>query len=435
MAETVKTVAECRVCGDRDWHDVISLGSMPLANSYPRADSDPSEEPRYPLDVIRCGNCLLVCLKHVVHPDVLYRDYIYVSSDSKLINSHMRWIKELCLEDHGIDTDGLAVELGSNTGTQLKLFNDAGMRVLGVDPANNIKPVAEGNGVPTIADFFTAKLAATIASDRERAHLILGRHVFAHIDDLADVMSGVRSLLHPDGVFVIEVPHLLDLIAKNQFDTIYHEHLSYFSVHTLQHLFAKYGLRIVDVHRKNVHGGSLVVVAASESSTRPTRASVSSVLHMEKEFGLTRESAYQSFAQRARHTIDAVRDALQRLADDGKEIVGYGAPAKGNTLLNACGATTEHIAYCTDTTSAKQGLLLPGTRIPVRSPDHAKRNPPDYFLLLAWNYAKEVISNELSYVAAGGQFIVPIPRAAAISGEKLVERFFADNDTSTWISD
>lgn len=434
MVETIKAVTECRVCGSRDWRDVISFGVMPLANSYPQANSDPSEEPRYPLEVVRCGNCLLVCLKHVVHPDVLYRNYIYVSSDTDLVNNHMRWFRDLCVSEHDIGTDGLAVELGSNTGTQLQLFKDAGMRVLGIDPANNIKPVAEANGVPTVADFFTAELAASIAEDSERARIILGRHVFAHIDDLGDVMAGVRNLLDPEGIFVIEVPHLLDLIVKHQFDTIYHEHLSYFSVHTLQALFARHGLRVIDVRRKEVHGGSLIVVACFDSSMRRARNNVSSVLTMEQRFGLTDEATYQDFARQSTQTIDTVRALLAQLATEGKEVVGYGAPAKGNTLLNACHVTTEHMAYCTDTTPAKQGLLLPGTRVPVYSPVRAKANPPDYFFLLAWNYAKEVVDKELGFLAAGGRFIVPIPHVVTISSENLVNRFFADDDTSTWIS-
>lgn len=425
MVEILNTVRTCRVCGSDDWYEVISFGSMPLANSYPQVESAPSNEPHFPLEVIRCEYCHLVCLRHVVHPDVLYRDYIYVSSDTELIDRHMRWIRNLCLDEFGIATNGLAVELGSNTGTQLRLFSEAGMRVLGIDPAENIKPVAEESGVPTVADFFNSKLAEKIATDSQRAQLIMGRHVFAHIDDLADVMAGVRSLLDPEGLLVIEVPHLLDLITKNQFDTIYHEHLSYFSVQTLQRLFSLNGLRIIDVHRRDVHGGSLVVVAGFESSKHRTRMSVSSTLELEERFGLTDESTYRDFADRARQTIDTVRDVLQRLASEGKEVVGYGAPAKGNTLLNACQLTTDEIAYCTDTTPAKQGLLLPGTRIPIHPPERAKEKPPDHFLLLAWNYAKEVVRNELPYVAAGGQFIVPIPTVTTLSSEKLVDRFFA----------
>lgn len=431
MIETVRTVTYCRVCGATDWSEVFSFGSMPLANSYPPPESDLSEEPQFPLEVIRCNRCFLICLRHVVHPDVLFRDYIYLSSDTNLINSHMHWVRDTCLNEIGTSTDGLVVELGSNTGTQLQLFREAGMRVLGIDPAKNIKPVAEIKGVPTIADFFNSKVAEKIVSDSEQARLIIGRHVFAHIDDLSDVIAGVRNLLHPSGIFVIEVPHIIDLIAKNQFDTIYHEHLSYFSVHTLRYIFASNGLRIFDIHHRDVHGGSLIVMVSFDSSEHESRPSVSSILELEKRFGLTEESTYQGFADRAQETIDTVRGVLQRLASEGKEVVGYGAPAKGNTLLNACQLTPNEIAYCTDTTPAKQGLLLPGTRIPIHPPERAKEKPPDYFLLLAWNYAKEVVRNELPYVAAGGQFIVPIPTVTTLSSEKLVERFFATEDAGS----
>src|SRR5438067_6158583 len=257
MTVDVRTVTTCRVCGARDWRDVISFGSVPLANTYADAETAPGDQPRYPLEVMRCQTCRLVCLRHVVSAETLYRDYFYVTSTARAVDAHMRWVASECMDRYAVPRNGLVVEIGSNVGTQLQIFRQAGARVLGVDPAKNLSQVAERNGVPTVPEFFDAELAAATVTEHGNANVIIGRHVFAHIDDLTEILAGVRTLLHRDGVFVVEVPYLLDLLTKNQFDTIYHEHLSYFSVATLERVFSAHGLRLLDVRHADVHGGSV----------------------------------------------------------------------------------------------------------------------------------------------------------------------------------
>lgn len=424
MVEAVTPVTTCRVCGATDWRNIISLGSMPLANSYVDVDVRPEDEEKYALEIMRCRRCFLVSVGHVVDPAILYRNYLYYSSDALMVTSHMHRVVSLCLNEFDMAPNDLVVELGSNTGTQLKLFRDAGMRVLGVDPAINLRAIAEGHGVPTLPEFFSAEVAAKIAADHGDAGLILGRHVFAHIDELSDTLAGVRNLLSSDGLFVIEVPYLLELLRKNQFDTIYHEHLSYFSVSTLRELFVRHGLKIVDVKHMDVHGGSILVFASLEGSKWNAREGVFEALESEEHFGLRRDETYQSFATRVDETNRELRDLIHSISKEGKTIAGYGAPAKGNTLLNFCGISKREVAFCTDTTEAKQGKLLPGTGIPIVPPQHGVDNPPDYYLLLAWNYAEEIVEKELAYLAAGGQFIVPIPKVKTISRKGLVSRYF-----------
>lgn len=424
MSAATKTVTTCRVCGAADWNDVVSLGSTPLANSYLDATADLQSEPSYPLDVIRCVNCQLVCLRNVVSPDVLYRDYMYISPLSETINKHMSEIVARCVHDFGLPTHSLVVELGSNNGLQLQLFREAGMQILGVDPARNIQKLATHNGIPTIPEFFGANIATRIATHHGLARIIIGRHVFAHIDDLTDVLDGVRNLLDPTGLFIIEVPYLVDMLRANQFDTIYHEHLSYFSVRTLQQLLARHGLRIVDVQHRNVHGGSIVVFSGLDNGRRKPRDSVQEILEMEDQFDLSSKDTYSQFAREVQKIRTELKQLLHDLADQEKTVVGYGAPAKGNTLLNASGVTNKEISFCTDTTYVKQGKLLPGSHIPIRSPRKAQNEPPDFYLLLAWNYANEVVNRELTYLQSGGQFIVPIPRIRVLSSRTLVDRFF-----------
>lgn len=424
MSDLLSEVTTCRVCGAEDWLDVLSLGDIPLANSYVLPGTPPEAEPRYPLDLAHCRNCLLVSLRHVVDPNVLYRDYIYISSDTDMVNDHMKAVTSYCAEVTDLESGDLVVEIGSNIGTQLVLFGANGQRVLGIDPAKNLQSVAERNGVPTIADFFTADVAAQAEDQHGCAKVILGRHVFAHIDDLTEVLAGVHALLHPRGVFAVEVPYLLDMVANNEFDTIYHEHLSYFSVHTLQQLFGRHGMHVVDVKRLAVHGGSILVFAAFADGPVRSRPAVPDMLAQEDRFGIADEATYRGFAERAEQTMTSLRELVRGLTAEGRTVAGYGAPAKGNTLLNACGITADDIAYCGDTTEAKQGRLLPGTRIPVRSPKYASEHPPDLYLLLAWNYAKEVVRRELPYLSCGGRFIVPIPDVLTLSAATLVDGFF-----------
>ncbi|GIF16438.1 class I SAM-dependent methyltransferase [Actinoplanes teichomyceticus] len=415
MPSIIRDVDRCRVCGHQDWLDLLSLGRTPLANNLlDPADRD-RPQPEYPVDVIVCRSCRLMSLRHVVDPEVLFSDYVYVSSNSDLHTTHMHSIADWCVAKAELLPGDLVVELGSNIGSQLALFGKRGMRTVGVDPARNLAAVANADGIETIADFFGPKAAGQVQARHGRAALVLGRQCFAHIDDLHHVLDGVDAVLAEDGLLVIEVPYLLDLLQQNQFDTIYHEHLSYLSLGTFARLFAAHGLRIVDVERAPVHGGSIVVFAARETAGREPAAAVADLHAVEQAAGLAGDQPYLAFAERVGRLRREIGDLVRDLAGQGKRIAGYGTPSKGTALLRACGLGADEIAYCTDTTPGKQGRLIAGSLIPVVSPQQARREPPDYWLLLAWNYADEIISKEQAFLDAGGRFIIPIPQPRIVA--------------------
>ena len=297
---TAREVIECRVCGRVDWQEVVSFGPVPLANGFLDPADSYEDEPYYPLGVRSCRSCRLMSVTHVVDPEVLFRTYLYVTSGSEAITHHMRYVAQVCCERFGLDEDSFVVEIGSNTGAQLMAFRDAGMRSLGVDPARNIATVAIDRGIETLPEFFTAETAESIAREYGPAQLVLGRHVFAHIDNLSGVVAGVRELLAPAGVFAIEVPYALDLLDQTAFDTIYHEHLSYFTMRSLVTLFAGHGLRVFDVERLSVHGGSILVFVDLDDGPWQVRPSVEDLLVLEERCGIYDDAAYQDFAQRDR---------------------------------------------------------------------------------------------------------------------------------------
>lgn len=416
--DPVTRVDACRVCGHRDWLEVISFGPVELANGFLDAGAPYPPEPKYPLDVVACRNCWLMCLRHIVDPEVLFADYVYVSQASAGLTRHMGHIVDWCTTQAGLSEGDLVVELGSNVGAQLALFAERGLRVIGVDPARNLAQIANDNGIETVADFFGPAGSGPIARDKGRAALVLGRQCFAHINDVHNVLDGVDAVLAPDGVLVIEVPYLGDLLEDNQFDTIFHEHLSYYSLGTLSTLFGLHGLRIVDLRRAKVHGGSIVVFAARAAAGREPAPAVAELLAVEAQRGMRTERAYREFAERTREVTGQVSQIVRDLVADGKRVAGYGAPSKGCTLLQLCGLGSADLEFCSDTTPAKQGTVLPGTHIPVWSPEQARQVPPDYYLLLAWNYADDIITSEREFLERGGHFIVPIPEPRVVSAQQ-----------------
>jgi SAM-dependent methyltransferase len=303
------------------------------------------------------------------------------------------------------------VEIGSNTGTQLRCFQELGCRALGVEPAENIASLANDNGVETLNRYFTATTAADIVVRYGRTRCLVARHVFAHIDDLADVLRAVDTLLTEDGVFVIEVPYAVDLVDRNEFDTLYHEHLSYFTIGTLHYLMGRFEMQILDVVHVDVHGGTVVVLVA-RAGTRPIAARVRSMIDGEHARGADALAYFLAFARRTEHIKLELMRLILDLKRQGLRLAGYGAPAKGNTLLNYCGINSSYLDYIRDSTPTKQGLYLPGTRLRIRSDEYARAHPPDCYLLLAWNYADEILKKEKEFLDAGGRFIVPIPSPA-----------------------
>ncbi|OJF15668.1 SAM-dependent methyltransferase [Couchioplanes caeruleus subsp. caeruleus] len=396
-------VTTCRVCGASSWQNVISFGDVPLANAFL---DQPGPEGAYPLELISCRECRLLSLTAVVDPRVLYRTYSYVTSESETMTRHMQEVVRLCAER--VDSGRLVVEVGSNTGNQLQLFQAAGHPVLGVDPARNLAAIAAERGVPTLAEYFGSDIAGAIAAVHGRASLILGRHVFAHIDDLTDVLAGVQALLTDDGLFAIEVPYAVDMVNTVAFDTIYHEHLSYFLISTLDRLFTRHGLRTVDVRRLAVHGGSVLVTAARSDSRWEASERVGELIAAEKDQGFLTDDRYEQFAARVRTTCTELTELVRKEVADGKRVAGYGASAKGTTLLNICGLTRAEVEFCTDTTPQKQGRFTPGTHIPIVAPEDVEEQP-DLRLMLAWNYAEEILRREAAYLDAGGGFIIPVP--------------------------
>jgi novobiocin biosynthesis protein NovU/D-mycarose 3-C-methyltransferase len=417
-SESVREVTDCRVCGSTDWQPVADFGPMTLPGHFLQPGGDHADEPRFPLGVISCRSCRLMTLTHTVSPEVLYREYIYLSSDSDTITQHMRHVVQTFQDRFDVPAGSFVVELGSNTGTQLEVFRDAGMRVLGVDPARNIAAMANERGVETLPEFFNHTSAQMVAEKYGKAQIMLGRHCFAHINDLASVAAGVGALLDTAGVFAVEVPYILTMLERNEFDTIYHEHLSYFSVSTLSTLFERHGMRVVDVERlPQVHGGSMLVFVGLEDGPWAVRPVVKELLQLEQEFGLFDDETYRDFGEGIERTTQRLTSLVRGLVAKGKKVAAYGAPAKGTTMLNACGLNADDVVYASDTTPLKQGKLLPGSHIPVYSPEYAKENPPDYFLMLAWNYSEEIIRKERAFLENGGRFIVPIPYPSIVSAD------------------
>jgi hypothetical protein len=401
--------SRCRICQADALGIVLDLGAQPLANSFLQPERRDDPEPRYPLELCRCEDCGHVQLSLTIPPEIMFRDYLYVSGTSDTIPLHFaRYAKDVA--DRFVPEDGLVVEIGSNDGTLLRAFDRVRVRVLGVEPARNIAAMANTAGIPTVSEFFTEPLARQIASEHGLASAIIGNNVVAHIDDLPGLMRGVDALLAPQGVMVIEFPYLVDLLKKSAYDTIYHEHLSYFSVGSIDDLTSRYGLQVVDVRRVSVHGGSIRVFI-SRSGDRS--AEVGELLKMERQLMLREGRPLPAFVQ----SVERQRDDLRALIIDiraSRKVAGYGAPAKGNTLLNYCGLDHRLLEFIVDRSPLKHGLLTPGTHIPVERPDRLEKSGVRDTLLLAWNFADEILRQQESYRASGGRFIIPIPSPVVV---------------------
>lgn len=398
----------CRICGDKTLHKFLSLGPMPLANGFLREHQLSGPEPSYPLDVCFCGTCGLVQLGYVVASEIMFTDYPFLTSASEPARLHFAELAEDVIQRFSIPLGSLVVDIGSNDGTLLQNFQKHGMKALGVEPATNIAKLAASRGIETINDFFSQRVAEVICAERGQAKVITATNVFAHVHDLESLLRGVNYLLADDGVFTIEVPYLVDLLDKLEFDTIYHEHLSYFAVRPLITLFAKFGIGIVEVQRISHAGGSLRLCV--QRSAQSPSSSVAELLKLEAEVRLDLLETYYKFGEGVEQVKGTLLSLLKSLKGQGVSIAGYGAPAKGNVLLNYCKIGTDILDYIIDTTPFKQGCYTPGMHIPVFPESRFHETPPDYTLLLAWNYANEILRKEETYRKAGGKFIVPIPK-------------------------
>jgi SAM-dependent methyltransferase len=402
---------KCRFCRAPLSRTFVDLGMSPLCESYVAPHKLDAMEPFYPLHVRVCERCLLVQLPEVVAPEAIFTEYAYFSSYSDSWVEHARRYADAMIGRHGLGPEHFVVELASNDGYLLRHFVERGIRVLGVEPARNVARVAEERGVPSLSRFFGAQVARDIVAEHGHADLVPANNVLAHVPDINDFVAGIAVLLAPGGTTTLEFPHILRLIEGNQFDTIYHEHYSYLSLHTVERILAAHGLRVVDVEELPTHGGSLRVHACHAGQAG---AGVESVRALEREHGLDRVDGYDGFGPR----VEALkRDLLTFLIEarrEGRRVAGYGAPGKGNTLLNYCGIRTDLLEYTVDRNPYKQGMALPGTHIPIHPPERLAETRPDDILILPWNLRDEIVA-QLSYAREwGARFVVPIPRVEVV---------------------
>ncbi|MCP3963205.1 MAG: class I SAM-dependent methyltransferase [bacterium] len=410
------TTFSCRFCDTPLHHVVADLGSSPLSNSYLKPEQLQQAEPIYPLCAYLCEQCLLVQLPEFEKPEAIFSDYAYFSSFSDSWLDHARRYVEMMIERFGISERHHVVEIASNDGYLLRFFKERGVPVLGIEPAANVAEAARELGIETRVEFFGTENARALAAEGRQADLLLGNNVLAHTPRLNDFVAGLAIALAERGIVTMEFPHLVRLIAENQFDTIYHEHFSYFSFLAVDRVFSAHGLRIFDVEELPTHGGSLRVFARHESDdSRQVSERVRELEAREKALRLEGLDYYRDFGEQIRETKRKLLDFLIAAKRAGKRIAGYGAPAKGNTLLNYCGVRTDFLDYTVDRSPHKQGCYLPGTRIPIHAPDHIRDTRPDYLLILPWNLREEIMEQMADVRDWGCELVVAIPEVTVLS--------------------
>ncbi|AZO96315.1 methyltransferase domain-containing protein [Halocella sp. SP3-1] len=405
----------CRFCNTNLEKEFLSLGVSPLANSYLDNRGLGKKELFYPLELYVCPNCLLVQVDEFEIPENIFSDYAYFSSYSSTWLEHVEKYVNKMMKEYGIEDKSNVIEIASNDGYLLQYFKKQNVSVLGIEPAENVALVAEKKGVPTICKFFAKSLAEELVQKDVRADLLIGNNVLAHVPNLNDFISGMKILLNYDGFITMEFPHLLRLIKENQFDTIYHEHFSYFSFIVVNKILKKHGLEIFEVEEIPTHGGSLRIYAKHiEDNTKLVKSSVEDLFTKEKDFGIDKIKTYDKFTEKVKQSKRNILKFLIDLKNKDKMIVGYGAPAKGNTLLNYCGVGIDFLDYTVDKNPYKQGKYLPGTHIPIFSPEKFKETKPDYVIILPWNLKEEIIQ-QINYIKEwNGKFIVLIPEVEVL---------------------
>jgi 2-polyprenyl-3-methyl-5-hydroxy-6-metoxy-1,4-benzoquinol methylase len=410
------TAPSCRFCGTKLRHTLVDLGMSPLSNAYLTAQQLDQMEPFYPLHVRICDGCFLVQLEQYECPETIFGNYAYFSSYSESWLNHARQYAERMIHELALDSNSLVVEIASNDGYLLQFFRAQGIRVLGVEPASNVAVAAERRGIPTLVQFFGSATARELAEAGKQADLLIGNNVLAHVPDLNDFIAGLKLLLKPHGAITLEFPHLLRLIEGNQFDTIYHEHFSYFSLCTAEQIFRKHLLTVFDVEELTTHGGSLRLhIRHAEDDRLPVATRVAELKNREISAGMQDLSRFSLFAEKVQETKRCLLEFLISVKRQRKSVAGYGAPAKANTLLNFCGIGADFIDYTVDMSPHKQNRFLPGTHIPVFSPDRIRETRPDYLLILPWNLRDEIVSQMAHIREWGGRFVIPIPRAEVLS--------------------
>src|SRR3989338_1953097 len=404
----IPTAMKCRICKS-NLIKFLSLGSMPLANSFLSKGDLKKSENAFPLEACFCNKCKLVQLSHVVDPEIMFKNYVYVSSTTKTLQLHFKKMAEEITKEFELDKKSLVVDIGSNDGVLLKPFKESGIRAIGVEPAANIAKIAEQNGIETINDFFSSDVVNRIIEKKGNADVITATNVFAHISDIDDVVKNVKTLLKKHGIFVIEIQYLADTIEKMTFDNIYHEHLYYYTLTSLSNFFKMHDMQVFDAERVDSHGGSLRVFIKRAEDRRKIKGSVNKILGYEKKMGVESIVLYKKFSDDVYSVKEKLVSYIKNIKKQGKSIAAYGAPAKGNTLLNFCNIGTEYIDYVIEDNPLKIGLYTPGTHIPVVGSKILDDKTPNYILILAWNFAKEILEKTKKYAEQGVKFIVPLP--------------------------
>jgi len=409
-------VFNCRFCDEPLKHIFLDLGKSPLSNSFLKEEMLNQSEKFYPLCVNVCEKCLLVQLPEFENPQNIFGDYAYFSSYSESWLKHAKDYVNMMLKRFNFKNNSRVVEIASNDGYLLQYFKEKNIPILGIEPAENVAKVAVQKGIPTLVKFFGTDTAKELVRQGNSADLIIGNNVLAHVPNLNDFVEGLKIFLKPEGIITMEFPHLLKLIKYVQFDTIYHEHFSYFSLLTVEKVFSSHGLTVFDVEEISTHGGSLrIYVKHSENNSIPISKNIQELLKKEKDFGLETILTYESFMIKVEIIKKNLKEFFISSKNDGKKIVCYGAAAKGNTLLNYCGIGLDFIDYVVDRNPHKQGLFLPGTHIPIKSPEEVKKTKPDFLVILPWNLKKEIME-QMSFIREWeGKFVVPIPEVKIYS--------------------